>query len=167
MLATETNQTQPRRPDQPRCFVIVVARDRAALWRSGSFCEVRHGRRWPLEQMQPGDWVLLYSGRQQERQGGPCQRFTAAGRVALGETYRHQMTADHMPWRRRVDYYHRTEEVAIAPLLPRLSFIGEQKQWGLSLGHGFLEVSAMDAALIAHEMGLEEEAAHLCGAFAY
>ena len=84
--------------------------------------------------------------------GEPLQMFTAIGRV-VGETvYEHAMSPGFVPFRRDVEYL-KCKPAAIAPLIPKLSFIKDPARWGYPFRTGHIEMSENDWRLIAAAMG--------------
>ena len=85
------------------------------------------------------------------RAGERLQAFTAIGRVAGDAPYQTKVTAQFIPWRRRMEFVE-CEEAMILPLVPGLAFIADKTNWGLSLKRGLFEINAEDFSVIAKAM---------------
>ena len=121
----------------------------------GSFCQVCHGKKVPLERMKPGDYLVYYSPKQSYSGAGskvPCQGFTALGKILECPTYPFEMSGDFVPYRRDVAYLE-TVDAPIAPLLEKLEFIPDVRRWGYPFRRGFFEITSSDFCVIAHAMG--------------
>jgi hypothetical protein len=84
--------------------------------------------------------------------GEVCQRFTATGTVKDDNVYQVQVTESWSPWRRDVEYYEDVREAGIKPLIERLDFIKDKKNWGMSLRFGFLKIGDGDWEVIQEAM---------------
>lgn len=82
-----------------------------------------------------------------------CKKFTAIGKIKSQVPYQFQMAPDFIPWRHDVEFLPATE-VAIAPLIAKLSFIINKQSWGFPFRRGCFEISAADFNLIANSMGI-------------
>src|SRR5262249_10638754 len=118
----------------------------------GEFAQLCHGKAPPLRAMARGDWLLYYSPKTDMDGGQPLQQFTAIGRVVGDEVYRRRMTARFVPFRRDVRYME-CRPAAIAPLIPKLSFIKDPRRWGFPFRRGYLEIGESDFHRIARAMG--------------
>lgn len=97
--------------------------------------------------------------------GDVCQRFTAIGRVSGDEVYQVQLEGWE-PWRRDVRFLDMKavekkgvdregglgKEAPIAPLIERLAFIRDKKNWGASLRFGFVKIGESDWEVIQGAM---------------
>ena len=83
-----------------------------------------------------------------------CQAFILLGVVRDGEPYQVTMSADFKPFRRNVEWLSR-KEAPIAPLLEKLDFTAEKRNWGYQLRFGLFAISDHDIALIAKAMGVK------------
>ena len=140
-----------------RYRVGVVSRKHVKIGESGGFCQLCHGKSWPLKQMLPGDWLIYYSPREGIRDGKTIQAFTAIGQVKPGEPYEYEMDNGFTPTRRDVEYYTKAVEIPIRPLLHQLSFSANNPAWGLVLRRGVFEIPHADFELIAGAMGVSVE----------
>lgn len=117
----------------------------------GSFCQACHGKRGPMEKMSKGDWVVIYSPREEFERDEKCQKFTAIGRVKDDDVYQVEMYAGFVPFRRNITFYPCTE-IPITPMLNYLSFTAGMVSWGLPFRRGFFEIPARDFDLIRKGM---------------
>jgi hypothetical protein len=85
------------------------------------------------------------------------QSFVSIGVVQPGEPYEFDMGNDFVPWRRDVAYA-AAHEAPIAPLIERLAFIENPKQWGYKFRFGMFDVTDADMALVARAMKAELKA---------
>ncbi len=115
---------------------------------------MNHGRKAPLQRLQAGDGLIMYSPRTAYPNGQPLQHFTAIGVVDTGEVYQVEMTDDFKPFRVNVTFLKATE-APIKPLIESLSFIKNKTHWGSAFRFGYVEVPAEDFQLIAAAMGVE------------
>jgi hypothetical protein len=101
--------------------------------------------------MKVGDWLIYYSPTERMGDKVPCQRFTAIGKVAGEEVYPYEMHPGFVPFRRDIQFL-AAEDVAIRPLLLRLSFIRDKSRWGYVFRFGHLEIPREDFEVIAVAM---------------
>jgi hypothetical protein len=139
-----------------RYWIGVASREHVLRGVKGGFCQVCHGKQAPLKRMQSGDWIIYYAPTEKFGEKGPCQKFVALGRIKPGEPYQHEMSPDFIPWRRDVDFVP-AGEVSIMPLLDKLSFIQNKKQWGYPFRWGLFEISEHDFKVIVEAMGIKHE----------
>ena len=64
-----------------RYWMGVASKDHVQHGITGGFCQLCHGKAQPLKHMQPGDWMVYYSPKEQFEATKPCQQFTAIGQV--------------------------------------------------------------------------------------
>src|SRR5206468_1488426 len=112
-----------------RCWIAVVAQDRAERGRDGSYAELAHGRAGIMELMQPGDGYITYSPRASDPKGAPVQAFTALGYVREGGLYRAADAEGISVFRLPVAYVP-VALTPIKPLLDSLTFIRNRQHWG-------------------------------------
>ena len=134
-----------------RYWVGVVSRDHVQRGVQGGFCQVCHGKKLPLERMDPGDYLVYYSPKQGYGGKELCQAFTALGRVLERPAYPFALSENFVPYRRDVTFLE-TVDAPIAPLLGRLEFIPDVKNWGYPFRRGLFEMGAADFALISAAM---------------
>ena len=80
----------------------------------------------------------------------PCKSFTAIGTIKNGLVYQVEMMPDFHPFRIDIDYF-LCKEVPIANLFDQLELTRE-KNWGMQLRKGLLEISKEDFYTIAKAM---------------
>ncbi len=132
-------------------WIIVASRDHVAHGVAGGFCQACHGKVAPIKRMKPGDRVVYYSSKERFGEPEKCQHFTAIGTVKDERVYAHPMSETHVPFRRDMAFAP-CSEAPIAPLIERLSFIADKRQWGAPFRWGILEVPRADFALIEAAM---------------
>ena len=79
------------------------------------------------------------------------QSFVSIGIAQPGEPYEFDMGDGFVPWRRDVAYV-AAHEAPIAPLIERLAFIEDPRQWGYKFRFGMFDITDADMALIAQAM---------------
>jgi predicted RNA-binding protein len=137
-------------------WIGVASREHVKNGEKEGICQVCHGKGSPLKKMKPGDWIIYYSPTQVYGQKEPCRKFTAIGQIKEKEPYQFKMSDDFIPWRRDVHFIN-AKEVAIEPLVAKLSFIKNKKSWGYMFRFGLFEIPYADFRLIATGMGLKSE----------
>jgi len=135
-----------------RYWIGVASKDHVQRGITGGFCQLCHGKAQPLKRMQPGDWMVYYSPKEQFETPKPCQQFTAIGEVVGTEAYQFEMLAGFVPFRRDIQFINEAKPVDIRPLLQELSFIKDKSKWGYSFRYGHLEMTEADFKLIAECM---------------
>lgn len=136
---------------QLRYWIIVASRDHALRGVQGGFCQACHGKKGPMEKMNVGDGVIIYSPREEYEGEEKCQKFTALGTVADEKLYQVEMFTGFFPFRRNIAF-HPCTEIPIAPLLNFLSFTAGVTSWGLPFRRGFFEITQGDFELISKGM---------------
>jgi hypothetical protein len=112
---------------------------------------VGHGKHAPLKRLSGGDRVVYYSPATVFSGTDKLQSFVSIGIVQPGEPYEFDMGNGFVPWRRDVAYA-QAHEARIAPLIERLAFIENPKQWGYKFRFGMFDVCDADMQLIAEAM---------------
>lgn len=135
-----------------RYWIGVASREHVMRGVAGGFAQVCHGKQSPLSRMRADDWIMYYSPTEQFGGNTACRRFTALGRIRADEPYQVTMTPDFTPWRVNVRFVAVTE-VAIEPLLDKLSFIKDKRRWGFPFRRGLFEITQQDFDLISSSMG--------------
>lgn len=136
-------------------WIIVASKDHAERGMQCGIAQVCHGKIAPLKKMKVNDWVVIYSSKDSFPVGEKYQKFTAIGRVKDEEVYQFEMSSNFKPYRRNISYY-ACEETPIAPLIDKLEFIHNKKQWGYPFRFGFFEINGHDFNIIAQQM-LQQE----------
>lgn len=134
-----------------RYWIGVVSLSHVQPGVAGGFAQLGHGKAAPLRRMQVGDWLVYYSPKTDMTGGEPLQMFTAMGKVTGESVYEHRMGPDFVPFRRDVSYV-KCKPAAIAPLIPKLSFIKDPKRWVYPLRTGHIEMTKNDWQLIVRAM---------------
>jgi EVE domain len=134
-----------------RYWVAVASAEHVRRGRAEGFMQVNHGKAAPLKRIKPGDFIVYYSPAEQFGSKQPYRHFTALGVICNKEPYQGDMGPDFKPFRRDV-VWHKTDEVAITPLLQSLSFSKDNKNWGYQLRFGLFEISAGDFEVIEQAM---------------
>jgi predicted RNA-binding protein len=137
-------------------WIGVACKDQVFAGVRGGFAQLVHGKSFPLQKMDEGDWLVYYSPRISMNSLESCQSFTAIGRIADSEVYAFDGEKDFPPYHLEVDF-ELCEETSILPLIDRLSFIEDKKSWGYPFRLGHLEISEEDFELIVEEMGLDSD----------
>jgi EVE domain len=139
--------------DMNNQWIGVVSRSHVQLGVKGGFMQLNHGKKAPLQRLEAGDLLAMYSPRTDYPDGAALQAFTALGRVVSGEVYQVVMAPDFEPYRVDVQFM-KCRETPIKPLIEALSFIKSKTHWGAAFRFGWLKVPADDFALIAEAMGV-------------
>lgn len=134
-----------------RYWVAVASKEHVMNGIVGSFAQACHGKP-VLQRMSVGDGIIYYSPAVQFRGQQKCQQFTAIGRVTGQGVYPFDMGGGFVPFRRDVEYNVAATPVSIIPLVPRLNFIDNKRNWGFKFRFGFFEIPAADFQLIESEM---------------
>ncbi len=132
-------------------LIIVASKDHVDGGIEGGFAQAGHGKDTQLKKLKKDDWVIYYSSKDRYKDGKPYQKFTAIGQVEDKEPFQVRVSADFIPWRRKVKFY-TIKELEIRPLLNDLHFITNRKNWGLHLMSGFVEINESDFRLIEDKM---------------
>ena len=135
----------------PRAWIAIASAEHVRIGRAQGFMQVNHGKVAPLRRLRPGDRIACYSPTEVFGAKDRLQSFTAIGVVRDREPYLADMGDDFHPYRRDVAWC-ADQPTPIQPLLNRLSFTAEVKNWGYQLRFGLLEVSSQDMDLIAAAM---------------
>ncbi len=110
-----------------------------------------HGKAQPLTRMQIGDGIIYYSPKLEFEKDIPCQEFITVGFVSGEEVYAYDIGNGFVPFRREIQYL-KVKPVPIKPLLEKLNFIKNKKQWGYSFRFGIFEISSEDFQFIFEAM---------------
>jgi hypothetical protein len=132
-------------------WIGVAAAAHVARGRAGGFMQLCHGKSAPLRRVQPGDRLVYYSPSFEFRGKDKLRAFTAIGIVKEETPYPFDMGSGFCPWRRDVAWLP-ASEAPIAPLLDRLDFTSQERNWGYRLRAGLIAIYARDLCLIAEAM---------------
>lgn len=147
----------------PRNWIAVASAEHARRGRDHAplgFMQVGHGKHAPLKRVAAGDRVIYYAPSSVFGGTDRLQSFVSIGVVQRGEPYEHDMGDGFVPWRRDVRYAG-SNEAAIAPLIDKLAFIENPKQWGYKFRFGLFDIPDADARLIAKAMRADLETLNL------
>jgi hypothetical protein len=131
-------------------WIGVVSKEHVLRGVSDGIAQLGHGKRAPLARMHKDDWLIYYSPKMALDSKIPLQCFTAIGQMVDDEIYQVHMSETFIPFRRRVKYIN-GNDVKIVPLIEKLNFIPNKKQWGYTFRYGLVEVSKEDFELIYSE----------------
>ncbi|MFZ6799274.1 EVE domain-containing protein [Undibacterium sp. Di24W] len=135
-------------------WIAVASAEHVAIGRELGFMQVCHGKVGPLRRLRAGDKVVYYSPTQSFGGKEKLQSFTACGTVLERAPYQVEMYADFHPFRCDVNW-DQAQYASILPLLPRLEFSRDNKNWGYQFRFGLFEISAADMTLIQRAMLVE------------
>ena len=113
--------------------------------------QVSHGKAQPLRRVQPGDRVAYYSPTVELGGKDKLQAFTAIGIICDGEPYQFDMGDGFQPFRRDVRWL-TAREGPIKPLLGRLEFTADGRNWGYRFRLGLFPINVHDLSIIAAAM---------------
>ncbi len=139
-----------------RYWIATASREHVMKGVAGGFAQVCHGKGGPLNRMAEGDWIIYYSPTETFGGKDVCRRFTAVGKIKANKPYTFEMSKDFIPWRRDVTFFP-AHEVAIEPLLDKLSFIPDKRHWGFPFRRGCFEIPEQDFRLIYKSMEVSED----------
>ena len=132
-------------------WIVVASKDHVKSALVEGIAQACHGKVSPLKRMRKEDFIIYYSGKQTMGRLGICQEFTAIGKVTDDEVYPFRVSEDFFPSRRNIEFLP-SEDVSILPLIPRLNFIQDKKNWGYPFRFGGLEIDRHDFELISSQM---------------
>lgn len=132
-------------------WIAVASAEHVRIGRSQGFMQVCHGKCAPLRRINPGDGVAYYSPTEVFKGRAGLQSLTAVGIVKPGLPYQADMGDGFCPFRRDVQWLD-AAETPIRPLLDRLAFSANKKNWGYQLRFGLFEIEAADMQMISDAM---------------
>jgi len=135
-------------------WIAVACAEHVAIGREQGFMQVCHGKASPLGRLRAGDKLVYYSSTLSFGGKDKLQSITACGTVLGRAPYQVEMYAGFHPFRCDVSWDH-AQCVSILPLLSRLEFSRDNRNWGYQFRFGLFEISAADMALIQEAMLLE------------
>lgn len=136
-----------------RYWINTVSRSHVRTGLAGGFTQADHGKNTRIKNLANGDLIAFYSPRTALTDGEPLKAFTAIGRIADDEPYQVEMSPTFHPWRRRVEFIE-CIEAPIRPLIERLEFIENKRQWGFPFRRGLFEIGQNDFEIIAKAMNV-------------
>lgn len=134
-----------------RYWLAVVQRSHVLRGVELGIVQTSHGAKGGIQRMSPGDGIVYYSPKTDYPEGEPLRQFTALGTVATGEAWQ-ELEGEFHPWRRAVDYDRGAQAVPIAPLLDRLELTRGNRNWGMIMRRGQVELTEADFLLIQRQM---------------
>ena len=140
--------------NEQKYWIGVASQDHVAKGQEGGFCQLCHGKSYPLKRMKKNDWIVYYSPKKVFKEKTPHQKFTAIGRVVSEQVYQFKMAEGFIPYRRDIEFL-AAKEVSIRPLIDELDFISDKKRWGYKFRFGHFEIAKKDFELIALAMGVK------------
>jgi len=132
-------------------FIGVVSKEHVLLAVKNGIAQIGHGKRSGLARMHKGDFLIYYSPKIAMDSNEKLQAFTALGEIVDDEIYQVTMSSKFKPFRRKVKYLP-TAETPIAPLIEKLSFIKNKKQWGYIFRYGLVSIPKEDFDVIYNKM---------------
>lgn len=120
----------------------------------GSFIQLNHGKRAPLQSFRAGDGLVMYSPRTEHPDGEPLQSFTAIGVIGSEGIYQVEINPEFKPFRIGVQFMP-CQETPIRPMIEALSFIKSKTRWGAAFRFGQAKIPLEDFQLIARAMDCE------------
>jgi hypothetical protein len=130
----------------------VVQREHVLRGMSLGIAQTSHGARSGIQRMHAGDGLVYYSPKTAYPTGDRLRQFTAIGTIAPGEPWQEE-EGQFTPWRRAVEYDTTAVAAPIEPLLDVLDLTRGNRNWGLVMRRGQVELSEQDFRTIAREMG--------------
>ena len=134
-------------------WIAVACADHVQRGRIGGFMQVCHGKAGPLRRIKPDDRIVYYYHTQEFGAKIKLQAFTAIGIVKAGEPYAFDMGGGFCPFRRDVAFFE-AFVAPIKPMLDRLEFSANQRNWGYQFRFGLFEISTHDMDVIKMAMGV-------------
>jgi hypothetical protein len=135
-----------------RAWIVVASEDHVQTAVQGGFIQAGHGRHSAVAQFGRGDTVICYSARRHYGEREPCQRFTALGTILDTEPFAARVSESFSPFRRQVRWDTALQSAPVTPLLDRLSFIRDRRNWGYAFRFGVFRISTEDRGRIEHAM---------------
>ena len=132
-------------------WVGVVSKEHIWPGVKGGFLQLNHGKKAPLTRFRSGDGIVIYSPRISYPDGEILQKFTAAGFVKRDRIYQVELSDDFKPYRIDIDYIG-CHEASIRPLIEKLGFIKNKKNWGSAFRFGSLEIPEDDFKTVINAM---------------
>jgi hypothetical protein len=136
-------------------WIGVVSKAHTQLGVKGGFIQLNHGKKSPLQRLHVGDYIIIYSPREDYPDGDVLQHFTAIGTIMTGDIYQVEMTPKFKPYRVDVRFI-RCHGAPIKPLIHKLTFIKNKTRWGATFRFGQLKIPVEDFKIIAEAMGAKE-----------
>ncbi|MFN7161299.1 MAG: EVE domain-containing protein [Candidatus Gracilibacteria bacterium] len=107
---------------------------------------IGHGKKAPLEMMKGGDRIVFYLPKKDygvSSTENKYQRFRGFAVIDDGEVFS-ETVGDGCKFRKKLTFLDMEKEVAIAPLIGKLSFIKDTKRWGFPFMKGYIKITKED-----------------------
>lgn len=134
-------------------WIAVVSHEHVKTVMDGGFACASHGKKKPLEVMQPHDGIIYYSPTELYGVKKPLQQFTALCTLKDAPPYQKEIYEGFNPWQRDAEYKI-AQPIPVKKLLDELSFISNKKYWGMAFRRGVFSIPEKDFKLIAKHMGV-------------
>ena len=128
-------------------WINTISQDHVMVGRKGGFVQAGHGKKTPVEKLQPDDYMIFYSPKTSLQNGNPVQAFTAVAKIKDRDVYEAVVDRNFEPYRKNAEY-EECQKVPIKPLIEQLEFITNKKHWGLRFRSGLLEINQHDFELV-------------------
>lgn len=143
-----------------RYFLLTASKDHIETGIKHGFIQQKRPHR--IEKIKKNDLIVCYASKTTYLSNSPCRKIVAVCRAVEDEF--ETLTGSQMSksigseetacssntyFRRRVEFLPMKEDIDIAPLIPKLSFIHNKKSWGFYFMSGFRELSKADFDAIA------------------
>lgn len=132
-------------------FIGVVSKEHVLIALKSGIAQIGHGKSAPLARMHKGDWLIYYSPKIALDSDEKLQAFTAIGQMVDDDIYQVTLSSSFKPFRRKVKYL-KAKDAPIVPLIEKLSFIKNKKNWGYVFRFGLLEIPQKDFEFIKAQM---------------
>ena len=139
----KTPRYNPSGEPERKFWIGVASKEHVLRGVKDGVMQLGHGKEAPLQRLREGDYIIYYSPSFSLQQPLPLQSFTALGQVVDEEIFQFKMNENFHPFRRKVKYM-KVTDTPIIPLLPKLSFIPNKKQWGYDFRFGLVEIPEID-----------------------
>ena len=128
-------------------WINTIYRDHVMVGKESGFVQAGHGKKAPVEKLQPNDYIIFYSPKTSLENGKLVQAFTAIARIQDKDAYQVVINDDFQPYRKDA-VYEDCQEVSIRTLIEQLEFITNKKHWGFRFRFGLFEINQHDFELI-------------------
>lgn len=132
-------------------WIVVASADHVARGVAGGFVQACHGKDAPLRRIRTGETVIAYSPVTVFGGKERLQAFTAIGTMRERVPYRVEMSATFHAFRSGVEW-RPSRPTPIHPLLDRLEFTRDKRNWGQAFRFGIARIAEADAGIIAAAM---------------
>ncbi len=130
----------------PRFWIGVAAAAHVERAVREGFCAFSHGSEAAAARPRRGEHFVYYAPRRDLGSGPAVQAFTALGTIADDAPTLRDFGAFQAPVR-RADYV-AVDPAPVRPLLEKLGFVRDKRNWGLAFRRGLFAVPVEDFAVI-------------------